>query len=620
MTEDAVEAERLPQSSDEWLAAVRGCEREGELFRAYDLAKQGLTAFPDDLRLKHRAVLCLASTGARQEARQLFESLGLEGHDDIRLTTSLGLDIAALRPRLLKDEALATRGKDRAPRLAAAAEAYAEIYRQAVAAGNPEAYYPGVNGATLYLLAGCNDQASALAHEVLARLRAWPVGKKSYYEAVSELEAELVLGDLAHARDNARAVGAVIRESAQKDYRGLAGTVRQLRLIIAAKSLDADWLSELSSPPVIHFLGHIIAAPGQPGRFPAEQEQRVREEISKLLDSRGVGFGYGSLAAGADILFAEALLQRKAHLHVVLPFDRDEFIERSVRPSGAAWSARFEACLQKATSIRYATEDRYLGDDQLFSYCSQLAMGLALLHARHLSASAEQFVVWDGKPPAGSAGTAVDMLNWRRTGMPQLEVRVGDGFEPPPQPPASPRGIERRTRAMLFGDVHGFSRLTDEQLPRFIEMFLGCFAQVIERYRADIRLANTWGDGLFVVFDDAGAAANCALALQEAVGRIDRDRCRLPLDMALRIGIHLGPSYAARDPVLKRENFFGAHVSRAARIEPVTPEGCVYVTETMAAVLALHNASAFSCEYVGMTEAAKHYGAMRMFLLSRAGD
>jgi len=37
-------------------------------------------------------------------------------------------------------------------------------------------------------------------------------------------------------------------------------------------------------------------------------------------------------------------------------------------------------------------------------------------------------------------------------------------------------------------------------------------------------------------------------------------------DMALRLGGHLGPVYHARDPILERDNFFGAHVSRAARI------------------------------------------------------
>jgi hypothetical protein len=46
----------------------------------------------------------------------------------------------------------------------------------------------------------------------------------------------------------------------------------------------------------------------------------------------------------------------------------------------------------------------------------------------------------------------------------------------------------------------------------------------------------------------------------------------------------------------------------------------VYVTETFAAMLALHNAGEFSCDYVGNTEMAKHYGWLRMFLLHRAGD
>src|SRR5215831_9118632 len=103
MADESIDETATPQSPDQWLGEVRRCERAGELFRAYDLARQGLTAFPDDLRLKHRAVLCLASTGARQHAIDLYGELGLD-HGDIWLTTSLGLDIAALRPRLMKDE------------------------------------------------------------------------------------------------------------------------------------------------------------------------------------------------------------------------------------------------------------------------------------------------------------------------------------------------------------------------------------------------------------------------------------------------------------------------------------------------------------------------------------
>src|SRR5204862_2490649 len=111
--------------------------------------------------------------------------------------------------------------------------------------------------------------------------------------------AELVLGDLARARQHAAAVRAAIRENADKDYRGLSSTVRQLLLIIEAKGLAVDWREELRPPPIIHYLGHIVAAPGKRGRFPADQTEAVREAIADLLDNADVRSGYGSLAAGA---------------------------------------------------------------------------------------------------------------------------------------------------------------------------------------------------------------------------------------------------------------------------------------------------------------------------------
>ena len=606
------------QSPEDWLAEVSRREREGELFRAYDLASQGLALFPDDFALKHRAVLCLASTGATRQAAELIDRLGLDTETGTPLRTQLELDVAALRPRLLKDQALATTGQQRAAKLFSAAEAYADVYRRARAADNRVAYYPGINAASLYLLAGQAEPAFGLAREVLRQLAEWPADEKAFYELASELEAQLVLGDMDRAGATMELVCAAIRGEAQADYRGLSSSVRQLRSVLAAKGLASEWLDALSPPRVIHYLGHIVAPPGRRGRFPATQERAVVAAIAQALDNSDVGFGYGSLAAGADILFAEALLARAASLHIVLPFDREDFVDISVRPAGAEWVARFDACLERASTVRYATEDRYLGDDHLFSYCSELAMGLALLRARHLSALAEQIVVWDGDATVEAAGTAADMASWRRSGMPQMTISVGDGFRPPRRTGVRARGLERRTRAMLFGDVHGFSKLSDAQLPAFIETILGTFARVIDQARPDVLLANTWGDGLFVVFDDAGKAAECALVLQEEMNRLDLSAHGLPADMALRIGLHLGPVYAARDPILGHENFFGAHVTRAARVEPVTPDRCVYVTETMAAVLALYNADAFSCEYVGVTEAAKQYGRLGMFYLKRS--
>jgi hypothetical protein len=274
------------------------------------------------------------------------------------------------------------------------------------------------------------------------------------------------------------------------DYRALAATIRQLRLVIDSKGIDPSVLIALTPPRVLHYSGHMIARPGTPGRFPADQEQRVQEEIEQRLQAANIGAAYGSLSAGADILFAEALLKQGVILNVVLPFDRREFIEMSVLPSRSKWMKRYKDRLAGAATVRYATKDHYFGDDRLFAYCSQLAMGLALLRARHLATEAEQIVVWDGEPPAGLAGTAVDVANWRRSGRPSTRINVaGTGADWATSAPCQVGG--RRTHAILFGDIHGYSKMTDVQLPVFVEKVLGRLAAVLDPYEAqgDLLLA-----------------------------------------------------------------------------------------------------------------------------------
>ena len=45
------------RSPADWLVEIKRYEREGELLQAYDTARQGLAKYPNDLALKHRAVL-----------------------------------------------------------------------------------------------------------------------------------------------------------------------------------------------------------------------------------------------------------------------------------------------------------------------------------------------------------------------------------------------------------------------------------------------------------------------------------------------------------------------------------------------------------------------------------
>ena len=63
----------------------------------------------------------------------------------------------------------------------------------------------------------------------------------------------------------------------------------------------------------------------------------------------------------------------------------------------------------------------------------------------------------------------------------------------------------------MFGDFHGYSRLSDRQMLTFYNQMMQRIAAVLDRFAGDVAARNTWGDGLFVVFEDLGRrrAAQC---------------------------------------------------------------------------------------------------------------
>jgi hypothetical protein len=589
-------------------------ERRGELLTAIDLADRGLQEHPDDLWLKHRAVLALARAGATDEAARRFEQYGLAGVPDE--------DIAALHARIAKDVAFAADGAERRRLAARAAELYTAIHART------GGHYPAVNAATLWLVADDAERSHELARVALQRVS--ESDPDSYYSAATEGEANLLRGDEHAARQ------ALERAAARHggDYGALATTRRQLRIVCELTGTDPDLLSLLAGPAVVHFCGHRID-PEHSGRsFPAGDEAVVAARIAKQVEQHRAGYAYGSLGSGADILWAEALLAAGSEVHVVLPFAREEFVKLSVAPAGHAWVQRFERCLAAASSVRYATDDAFLGDDVLFRYGAELAMGLALLRARYLDADVTQLAVWDGDRAHGAAGTSVDIATWRHAGQTLTVVAPGGhaveldptparelALDPlPREGTAEPATQGRVVGAMLFGDIKGFSTLTDEQMPGFTTNILGAFATVLERHRDAVWHRNTWGDALYVVLANAIQAAVCALELQEEMAHIDLESHGLPRHLALRLGGHLGPVFPTYDPVLEGRGFMGSHVSRTARIEPVTPPGIVYVTEPFAAALMLDSGHPFTCDYVGHIPAAKDYGSLRMYRLRRSAS
>ena len=252
-------------------------------------------------------------------------------------------------------------------------------------------------------------------------------------------------------------------------------------------------------------------------------------------------------------------------------------------------------------------------------------MGLAHQRAQSLDTEARLLAVWDGGGAggrSGAAGTAVNVGLWHSLGLPADILTpngeaIDSGLAPTPGSGREEMSGRRVLRALLFGDVKGFSKLTERQLPVFADRVLGTVARTLERYGSAINFRNTWGDGLYVVVQDAETAADCALELQRSFSELPLADLDLPPTLGLRLGGHFGPVFPLYDPVLKQMAFMGSHVSRTARIEPVTPEGTVYVTDAFAAALAVTRQPRFTCNYMGVVPAAKDYGSMRMFALSR---
>ena len=568
----------------------------GDLIAAYDVAVSAIGEGDESSEVRHLQILSLARMGDTERAMDLFEAHGLD--------RSANPHERAVGARLLKDRALPLpAGAERRDALARAFEAYHAIYLESGDA------FPGINAATLALLAGEEERAAELAAALLADPAVAAAGH--YYSAATKAEALLILG----RTDEVALVleGAAIRDS--KDYGARSGTARQLAMVARHAGLDEAahhaLLAPLAPPRVAHFTGHMFAAD-------ATAEARLRADFDRLLEEEAIGFAYGALACGADLLFAEAVLARGAELHVVLPFDEQDFLAQSVLPGGEAWVDRYRACMAQAASTTLASQMEYFGDPAQYGYGSRMAMGMARLRAHHLGAESVQVAVWDGKASNGPAGTGADVAAWTAQAARSRIVDPGGVDRNLVRPEPRVRSDhERSLAAILFTDFAGFSTLEETALPAFWDGVMRRVAEVLEAHDGDVACRNSWGDALYAVTVSAPVAAGIALELQDALAAFDYATLGLDGAGGMRIGVHYGPAWRTTDHITGRTTFYGTEVSKAARIEPVTPPGAVFVTEPFAAILALEAGDDFACRYVGRIALAKKYGDYPMYRLTR---
>ena len=120
-----------------------------------------------------------------------------------------------------------------------------------------------------------------------------------------------------------------------------------------------------------------------------------------------------------------------------------------------------------------------------------------------------------------------------------------------------------------------------------------------------------------LVMDDVVSAGKLALDLRDWVSNFDWIGAGLHSDLQIRIGLHAGVVSHVEDPIIDDYNYIGRNTSKAARIEPITYEGQVFVSQAYAALLAGADHTGLTCEYVGVRELPKNAGNISVYLLKR---
>jgi class 3 adenylate cyclase len=621
--------ERMPPHRDSTDACdrIRRYLEHGAPWDACDAFREAVEHHPGDPDLLWWGALSHARSGAINAAHVLLDRAQAAATTPDRLT-----DILSMRGRLWKDayhRAAQTPGATR----------YAERARKEYLAAYElqRDSFPGINAATLSWLLGDRSEARRLAQEIAARLESAP--PRNFWDVATAGEAQLLMGQL----DQAREAYAEAHRSAAGDAGSIATMRRQVALLADTLPEARKIVDLLPVPDVIVFAGHMIDAPDRSvPRFPAALAPAVEAAVRERFARFHRPIVYTSAACGADLICIEAALDARAEVNVVLPFDRADFVRTSVAIGGEGWTERFDVALGRAARVIMATDENHLGDDVLFEHAALLVEGFAMLRASQLETTPTLLCVVDPVADGRVGGTHASLERWRQgvglrqtIDLQELRIHAGlvaksaSGDAPRSAPPLRTPGAaksesrmdaarpQRTLKTMLFADFAGFSRVHDAVAPLFQESFLNVAAGQIEAARVKPLLASTWGDALYVVFDSPRDGAEFALSFLESMRAVDWTAVGLPDSSQIRVALHAGPVFRGFDPIMGRDNYFGSSVTKAARIEPVTPPGMVYVSEAFAATLASSGRDDFALEYVGRLPLAKGYGESRIYRLER---
>jgi len=435
----------------------------------YDAAMRGLASDPNDAALHYQAILALARAGSLDEARAGYQEFGLARHTDNE-------DYLCLGGRLLKDASLRVSGLERAQLAKSSAAQYQIAFERT------GGYYSGINAATMTFLAGGDAvDISQRANQVIKSLPGVEglSDQSAYFVLATRGEALLLLDDQAGAQS------ALIQawERDPLNYINHAATLKQFKLICERRRQDPSWMAAFAPPKAAQFAGQMFSvgderAPGT--NISQREENQLRDQVIRLIQDEDIGFFFGALSAGFDLLAAEVILEEGGEVHVVLPIEKHQFREASVVPFGHGWTARFEAVMDQASSIDIVAPQQTWPDRELNRYAAKISMGKAILRANLLSAGKVQVMAFADSNVESYTRDHKD--DWRETGYSSFQLEIPgryrnrfEGAEKPRRPFIAEILIHDQHRSVThrFSDALSAARNAIEQLAENIGGGLG---------------------------------------------------------------------------------------------------------------------------------------------------
>jgi class 3 adenylate cyclase len=140
-----------------------------------------------------------------------------------------------------------------------------------------------------------------------------------------------------------------------------------------------------------------------------------------------------------------------------------------------------------------------------------------------------------------------------------------------------PSGAASRTLTFLFADIRDYTAFVEEHGDARARQLIASFRQLV---RAQLGLTGggeikTEGDSFYLVFQTAGQALRCAMAIMNQAADTQRLGGALPVG----IGIHAG------EPVPHEGQYVGSAVNIAARLGAAAGAGEVLISETVRGLL-----------------------------------